>query len=88
MRSGKEGLTGDRELAEPVFFLEPEVSPFVFDLLEDLTRGDDRFLFFDPARPEKNYNYNANRLLTEAIRSGFRGAYWDILRRIPRDPLR
>jgi hypothetical protein len=72
---------GGRELSEPVFFLEPEVSPFVFDLLENLTRGDDRFLFFDPARPEKNYNYNTNRLLSEAIRAGFRGAYWDILRR-------
>jgi radical SAM superfamily enzyme YgiQ (UPF0313 family) len=79
--SGKEGLMGGRELSEPVFFLEPEVSPFVFDLLENLTRGDDRFLFFDPARPEKNYNYNTNRLLSEAIRAGFRGAYWDILRR-------
>jgi pyruvate-formate lyase-activating enzyme len=87
--SGKEGLTGGRELSEPVFFLEPEVSPFVFDLLENLTRGDDRFLFFDPERPEKNYNYNANRLLTEAIRAGFRGAYWDILRRCQsRDPSR
>ncbi len=80
-RSGEEGLTGGQDLAEPVFFLEPKVSPFVFDLLEDLTRGDDRFLFFDPARPERNYNYNANLLLTEAIRAGYRGAYWDILRR-------
>lgn len=77
----KKGLTGGDDLAKPVFFVEPEVAPFVFDLIEDLTSGDDRFLFFDPARPEKNYNYNANRVLSDAIRDGCRGAYWDILRR-------
>jgi radical SAM superfamily enzyme YgiQ (UPF0313 family) len=79
---GKKGLLGGDDLAKPVFFLEPEVAPFLFDLLDDLTRGDSRFLFFDPTRPEKNYNYNANRVLVDAIRAGHRGAYWDILRRI------
>ncbi len=78
---GRRGLTGGDDLAKPVFFLEPGVAPFVFDLLEDLTRGDPRFLFFDPAKPESNYNYNANRVLSDAIRDGLRGAYWDILRR-------
>jgi hypothetical protein len=80
--NGKRGLTGGDDLAEPVFFLEPEVAPFLFDLLDDLTRGDSRFLFFDPTRPEKNYNYNANRVLVDAIRAGHRGAYWDILRQV------
>jgi radical SAM superfamily enzyme YgiQ (UPF0313 family) len=83
-KGGREkGLTGGDDLANPVFFLEPEVSPFVFGLLDDLTRGDSRFLFFDPTRPERNYNYNANRVLADAIRAGYRGAYWDILRRCP-----
>ena len=78
---GKKGLVGGEDLSKPVFFVEPEVAPSVFGLLEDLTKDDTRFLFFDPGRPEKNYNYNANRVLAEAIRAGYRGAYWDILRR-------
>jgi len=81
---GKKGLVGGDDLAKPVFFLEPEVAPFLFDLLEELTRGDSRFLFFDPTRPEKNYNYNANQVLVDAIRAGHRGAYWDILRQVAR----
>lgn len=78
---GKKGLVGGDDLVKPVFFVDPEVASSVSGLLEDLTKGDDRFLFFDPGKPGKNYNYNANRVLAEAIRSGYRGAYWDILRR-------
>jgi len=68
-------------LSDPVFFLEPKVAPFVFDLLDELVGEDMRFFFFDPSRPDRNYNYNANERLSEAIGKGFRGAYWDILRR-------
>ena len=35
-----------------------------------------------PAGPERDYNYAGNTTLTEAIASGERGAYWDILRRL------
>ena len=73
--------TGGEEPFEPVFFLEPQVAPFVFELLDTLIGDDRRFLFFDPSRPDRNYNYNANQRLIEAIGRGFRGAYWDILRR-------
>ena len=66
---------------EPLFFLEPEVAPFVFDLLDRLIGGDRRFLFFDPSKPDVNYNYNANQRLIDAIGRGCRGAWWDILRR-------
>lgn len=79
--NGKKGRIGGEDLSEPVFFVEPEVAPFLFDLLDELTRDDARFLFFDPSRPASNYNYNANQVLTDAIGKGFRGAYWDILRR-------
>ncbi len=67
---------------EPVFFLEPTVATFAFELLDRLIGDDPRFLFFDPNRPGRNYNYNANERLIEAIRQGHRGAYWDILRRL------
>ncbi len=78
----RKGLIGGDDLSEPVFFVEPEIAPVLFDLIDELTRGDDRFLFFNPATPASNYNYNANDVLSAAIRQGQRGAYWDILRRV------
>jgi hypothetical protein len=77
----REGLVGDSDALDPQFYLEPAVADFVFDLLDSLVGQDERFLFFDPTRPDRNYNYNANERLTTAIREGYRGAYWDILRR-------
>jgi len=80
-KDGRDGYTGGDSLLDPLFFIEPAVAPFLFELL-DTTIGDDRrFLFFDPSRPDRNYNYNANEVLVAAIRKGLRGAYWDILRR-------
>jgi len=70
------------ETAIPVFFLEPAIAPTIFDQLDALVGKDPRFLFFDPDRPDRNYNYNANEVLVRAIREGYRGAYWDILRRV------
>jgi hypothetical protein len=75
------GLTGGERPSDPLFFMEPAVASFVFELVDDLIGDDRRFLFFDPTRPERNYNYNANQVLVDAIREGHRGAYWDILRR-------
>jgi radical SAM superfamily enzyme YgiQ (UPF0313 family) len=74
------GLVGG-EAGEPLFYLEPQVADRAPDLLERLTGDDPRFLFFNPARGDRNYNYNSNQLLCEAIQAGCRGAYWDILRR-------
>jgi hypothetical protein len=70
---------------DPFFFLEPQIADTIFPLLDRLIAGDPRFLFFDPTKPAQNYNYNANALLVEAIREGYRGAYWDILRRRAED---
>ncbi len=74
------GLTGGKNPSDPVFFLEPQIAPYVFDWLNELIGDDRRFLFYDPSRPKQNYNYNANQRLVEAIRKGYRGAFWDILR--------
>jgi radical SAM superfamily enzyme YgiQ (UPF0313 family) len=76
------GLEGGDAPSEPLFFIEPEVALCASKLLDDLIGDDRRFFFFDPFRPERNYDYNANQLLVDAIREGYRGAYWDILRRI------
>jgi hypothetical protein len=81
----REGVTGGGDPAEPVFFVAPEIADSVFGLLDELIGDDPRFLFFDPNRPDRNYNYNANQVLVEAIKRGYRGAYWDILRRVASD---
>jgi radical SAM superfamily enzyme YgiQ (UPF0313 family) len=77
----KEGLVGGEDPAEPLFFLEPAIAPDAFSWLDERIGDDPRFLFFDPSKPKQNYNYNANQRLVEAIAEGYRGAYWDILRR-------
>lgn len=77
----REGLVGGDDPLEPLFFIEPTIAPFAFELLDELIGDDRRFFFFDPSRPGQNYNYNANQRLVDAIRNGYRGAYWDILRR-------
>ncbi|MEJ2109776.1 MAG: radical SAM protein [Acidobacteriota bacterium] len=76
------GLTGGKDPVEPVFFMEPDIREEVFNWMHDLTGDDERFLFYDPNRPRRNYNYNDNQRLVDAIREGHRGAYWDILRKI------
>ena len=78
----RKGLVGGSDPRDPVFFLEPGIAPTIFDQLDALVGKDPRFLFFDPDRPDRNYNYNANQVLVRAIREGHRGAYWDILRRV------
>ncbi len=75
-----DGAIGGGDSNDPAFFLEPGIAPFVFDWLNALIGEDRRFLFFDPSKPNQNYNYNANQRLVEAIRNGSRGAFWDILR--------
>ena len=75
----KKGLVGGENPSEPLFFLEPEVASFAFELLDELVGDDKRFFFFNPSSPDRNYNYNDNQLLVDAIREGYRGAYWDIL---------
>jgi radical SAM superfamily enzyme YgiQ (UPF0313 family) len=76
----KKGEIDFDDPTKPVVFLEPSIESFVFDLVDELIGEDKRFLFFDPSKPDKNYNYNANEVLVNAIKKGYRGAYWDILR--------
>ena len=76
-----EGLMSADDESEPLFFMEPAIGPVAFELLDELIDNDERFFFFDPLRPDRNYNYSANQRLMDAIEKGHRGAYWDILRR-------
>ena len=51
-------------------------------LIDGRIGGDERFFFFNPADSGKNYNYDGNEVLVDAIKRGYRGAYWDILRKL------
>ncbi len=79
------GVYPGTELARRVegpMFVEPAVAPFIYQLLDRLIGEDPRFFFFDPSKPDRNYNYSGHQALAQAIERGERGAYWDILRRM------
>jgi radical SAM superfamily enzyme YgiQ (UPF0313 family) len=76
------GLVGGVDPTNPLYFLEPAAADHIADWVDAMVGYDPRFLFFNPKDAAKNYNYNDNRPLIEAIQNGYRGAYWDILRRI------
>lgn len=70
----------DKNFFEPTFYLEDDFS----SCIENLIAGDERFFF--PCASRKSYNYNDNRVLAEAIKQGYRGAFWDIMRRCQKPP--
>ena len=66
----------------PTYYLAPELGEGIFPLIRSLVGEDRRFFFSDPTDGDRNYNYNANQVLAAALARGYRGAYWDILRRV------
>ncbi|MBN1410230.1 MAG: radical SAM protein [Spirochaetales bacterium] len=80
-KKSPELFVGNDSCIKPVFYLEPGVKDTVFPLIKDLAAGDKRFIL-SAAVDEHNYNYNQNQVLIDEIRTGKRGAYWDILRQI------
>lgn len=75
-------IENNKDFLVPVYYLSPAVGMEVFPYLTELIGGDTRFLHASPEEIEGNYNYNDNSVLVQAIKSGHRGAYWDILRRL------
>jgi len=69
------------DLLEPFFWTEPSIRDTLGDYVRGLVAGDPRFFFLDPAAAGANYNYSNNATLLRAIAKGYRGAFWDILRR-------
>jgi hypothetical protein len=75
-------VEGNDHFFRPIFYLSAELGGHAPQYLENLIDGDERFLFMKPPQAgDMNYNYNDNSRLVEAIRQGYRGAFWDILRR-------
>jgi len=68
------------ELLFPIFYVDRSLGRDAEFYLHRLIGDDRRFFFASREIPERNYNYNDNRVLVRAIKQGARGAYWDILR--------
>ncbi|MGA2618829.1 MAG: radical SAM protein [Thermoguttaceae bacterium] len=78
---------GPIHLLRPTFYISSLLGERPARLVRDLVAGDPRFFEPEEETPAADrpgiagdHNYNANRSLANAIRSGARGAYWDILR--------
>lgn len=73
---------GEAECLHPVFYLAPGVEDEIEGWVMELVGDDPRFFFASREQAARNYNYNDNRVLVEAVALGYRGAYWDILRKL------
>ena len=75
-------LENNEDLLLPLFYVSAELGNEWESFLGSLVGDDVRFFFPLREKQTSNYNYNANLVLTEAIRKGHKGAFWDILRRV------
>lgn len=71
---------------KPVYYIAPGLGPDFPAYVRELVAGDPRFFLPEAGGENRNYNYNDNSVLVQAIERGARGAYWDILRRL-REPV-
>jgi hypothetical protein len=75
-------IQGNEEMLRPIFYLPGGLGEDVEEFIERQIAGDPRFLLGSRKNVERNYNYNENSRLMEAIQRGYRGAFWDILKRM------
>lgn len=75
-------IRGNAEMLQPIFYLSSGLGEDAEGFIEKQIAGDPRFLMGSRKNVERNYNYNENSRLMEAIKQGYRGAFWDILRRM------
>jgi radical SAM superfamily enzyme YgiQ (UPF0313 family) len=66
----------------PAFYVSHALGDELYPFIASLVKKDGRFFFGGGEEAAANYNYNANSMLMEAIKKGYRGAFWDILRRL------
>jgi radical SAM superfamily enzyme YgiQ (UPF0313 family) len=72
----------DAAFFAPVFYVSQAMGEDLYPFIASLVQKDERFFFGGGEEVKANYNYNANDVLMEAIKRGYRGAFWDILRRL------
>ncbi len=75
-------VNGNKGLLRPIFYLSADAGPDIGRYISDIIDGDQRFFFAARDQVPQNYNYNENSRLMDAIKQGYRGAFWDILTRI------
>ncbi|MHA1266517.1 MAG: B12-binding domain-containing radical SAM protein [Candidatus Helarchaeota archaeon] len=79
--------TNNPSFLKPLFYLSSDIGgPAVFSYINELVGKDPMWFFANPADQNQNYNYDENKTLIRAIQKGYRGAYWDILRRLHENP--
>ena len=74
-------VTQENDFFYPVFYISSALGPYPEEYLAHVIGGDDRFFVMSRSVEGQNYNYNENTTLVRAIKAGYRGAFWDILRR-------
>jgi hypothetical protein len=75
-------IDNNESFFRPIYYCDERLGEDVEDWLHGMVGDDPRFLLGRRTDANLNYNYNDNPELTDAIRQGHRGAFWDILRRI------
>ena len=75
-------VDGNDGFMAPIFYLSSLLGDNAPAFVSELIDKDERFFFVSPDEVDQNYNYNDNSLLVNAIKEGYRGAFWDILRRL------
>jgi radical SAM superfamily enzyme YgiQ (UPF0313 family) len=75
-------VEGNADLLKPVYYCSSGLGEEPEEYVASLVGGDQRFFFPTSAAGTEAYNYSDNERLVDAIRRGYRGAYWDILRRL------
>ncbi len=75
-------VEGNENFFGPIFYLSSSLGADAPEYLASLIAGDERFFSTFAQAAERDYNYNENLVLVEAIKKGYRGAFWDILRRL------
>jgi radical SAM superfamily enzyme YgiQ (UPF0313 family) len=74
--------TVSEDCVAPLFYVSAAMGDEFRSFIGSLVAGDERFLLGGGDDTDTNYNYNDNTVLMNAIREGFRGAYWNILRKL------
>ncbi|MBA7614226.1 Tryptophan 2-C-methyltransferase [subsurface metagenome] len=72
----------DEKFFAPIFYLSSALGADAAQYLAGLIAEDERFFSGFADAGSRDYNYNQNMVLVEAIKKGYRGAFWDILRRL------
>jgi radical SAM superfamily enzyme YgiQ (UPF0313 family) len=75
----KTGYQVPSSLLHPYFYLEESLRDGIDEFIQELIQGDERFYFNSREQASQNYNYNSNQVIEDAIKEGFRGAFWDVL---------